>query len=1236
MKRKSYLFLTIAVLMSTVSYHLDFFSSPNEVPRVKQDILFIENLGQWDGPYHYKASFDAIDIYAESDRLTYALIDPSTWPKHDHGHDHQHEHAHDHDHQSEQAVKGHAMQVVFQGANEDVNIIGLEKESFYHNYFLGADSSAWKSHVPIYKALRYQNLYDGVDMELYKKDDQLKYDFVVKPGISADKIEIQYKGLDHIELKKGELILHTSIGRVIEKAPIAYQQIDGKRLDVPVEFSLKDNVVKFRFPAGYDEKYTLTIDPVLIFSTYSGSISDNFGTTAAFDKNGNGYLGSLAFGGQYPVTLGTFDLTYNSIENVEFPRPDVVLSKFTSNGSNLIYSTYLGGIDSDVPHSIIVTDNNELIVLGTTGSDNFPTTSNAFDRTFGGGGFLPITQGITYSEGSDIFVSKFSANGSQLIGSTFLGGEGNDGLNIASELVYFYADDFRGEVNINDNGEIFIASGTSSRDFPVTANAYNTSHNGGITDAVLVKLTPNLSQIIWATYFGGEGNDFAYSMKLDANNSMYFSGGTSSNDLPTTSGAVRGSFNGGDSDGFIGLLSQNGNTLQACTYLGTDFDDQSYFIELDPDGDIFAMGTSRGGTYPVTPGRYVNANSAQFIHKLKPLLDSTYFSTTLGNRSRDGIMSLNALMIDDCRRIYFSGWYGFVNNGVPVFGFPITSDAYQTSTDGSDFYFCVLEPDARDIEYATYFGGDENLGEHVDGGTSRFDRRGIIYQAICAGCDGVSDLPVTATAFSTLNRSINCNAALVKFDFQLDEINVRASVTPDLIGCAPFIVDFVNQSRGPIDIFEWDFGDGSVSEETAPSHIYDVGTYTVSLIGRSAYDCVDPDTATIVIEVFEPTDTENSVVTKCIEDPVTLISSDIIPGATYEWNTRATTTSISVSEPGIYWVKSVSSQGCFVDTFTVENLPIPSSLKEIEGCEPNDYILRPLELNDAFEYEWSDGSTNPSLTVESAGIFWVKTLNPFDCDRVDSFTVLEYPLLRTIYHDISLCLGKKVQLIPTDLAPDNRYEWSTGATSQTITVDEPGIYVSETFYPNPDACTRLDTFIIERDTFNAVTLDSIRICEGQTITISSQTQAPGGTYRWISGQTTPSIEVSQTGLYEVTADYENICPYTNQYQVNAYPVIDENDIYVPNAFSPNGDGINDVFRPFFSDLVIINSYRMQVFNRWGGKVFESIDPDRGWRGNNMRQQDGEAVFVWLLEINLVSCSGDPLDVKMKGDISIIR
>ncbi|MCF0209876.1 MAG: SBBP repeat-containing protein, partial [Bacteroidales bacterium] len=346
------------------------------------------------------------------------------------------------------------------------------------------------------------------------------------------------------------------------------------------------NVVSYSIP-DYDRSKTLYIDPGLVFSTYIGSHSDSWGMTSCYDNYGMMISGGIVHGAEYPYTEGSYDTLYNG-------DWDCVVTKYDTLGHNLVFSTFLGGNKGEMPHSMICNQNDEILVFGTTGSTNFPTSDNAFQTQMHNGENLIYEGSISYNLGSDIFVACLNSNGNDLVASTLIGGSANDGLNYRPDfsmrvlydgndsLYYNYGDIARGEIITDSANNVYVASCTFSTDFPITNGAFQQQNNGG-QEAVIFKFDHSLSSLLFSTYLGGNNNDASYSLDIDNQGKIYVCGGTTSANFPTTPLAYNTTFNGGSTDAFISIFSNDGTSLIASTFYGSNAYDQSYFIKVDKD-----------------------------------------------------------------------------------------------------------------------------------------------------------------------------------------------------------------------------------------------------------------------------------------------------------------------------------------------------------------------------------------------------------------------------------------------------------------------------------------------------------------------------------------------------------------------------------------------------------------------------------------------------------------------------
>lgn len=883
---------------------------PANIPSTSSIVKMVENKGQWLEKVRFEAGIPGGKIFFEQNRLTYLLADLH------HLHD---AYFHTEGDRDERPIdfSGHVFQLNFIGANPNAEIIPTDQYPEYNNYFLGKDPQKWASHVPVFGALTYKSIYPGIDLLFYGKDKALKYDFVLAPQADPNLINLNYEGLEGIRIaSNGDLVFPTNIGEFRELRPYAFQIVDGIEVEVPVNFVLNGQNVSFDFPEGFRSEIELVIDPIWIFGSYSGSTADNFGFTATYDTSGNLYGGGISFALGYPTSVGAFQTNYVGGSATPFGTGfDMTISKFNPTGTALVWSTYIGGSDNEQPQSLITTDNAELVIYGRTLSNNYPTTPGAFQTARAGG--------------SDIVVTKLNAAGTALLGSTYIGGTANDGLNMntnffQNSLYFNYGDDSRGEVMLDASNNIYVASCTQSNNFPVTAGCFQNTFGGGLQDACVLKLNANLTGLIWATYLGGSANDAAYSIKVDATGVPYVAGGTESANFPTTSGVVQPAY-GGAIDGFISRLSTTGNALTASTFIGTSAYDQCYFLELDAMQNVYVVGQSLG-PFPVTSNVYSDPGSSQFVARYDSDLTTKAYSTVFGSGRNTTDISPTAFLVDRCGFLYVSGWGGGTNNlvGNPgtTQGMPVTANAFQSNTvDNSDFYIIVLTPDARALEYATYYGSPTSA-EHVDGGTSRFDRNLIVYQAACAGCQNDDDFPTTVGAVSQSNNSTNCNMGVFKFAFDAQDIRASfASQTFD--SCAPFPVTFTNTSLGGLS-FEWNFGDGSPTVTTFnASHTYLVpGSYEVTLAIVDSNSCNVVDTVRHFVNVFaNPIAIAGGSDTICSGNDIQLTSGG---GAIYDWSPGLTlddsTIANPVASPNVntnYTVIVIDSNGCR-DTASVD------------------------------------------------------------------------------------------------------------------------------------------------------------------------------------------------------------------------------------------------------------------------------------------------------------------------------
>lgn len=748
-----------------------------------RNAVFTENKGQWVGPFSFRASAGPLAVFIGTDGVTYSLL----------GEDYA-EVVHDAMHDREAPVlSGHAWHVHFVGCTPTA-LLPTAASTKTANYILGNDPARWKSHVRSFAEVAHQDLWPGVDLRHYRTDEGFKYDVQLAIGADESVVRLRYEGVDDLRInERGDLVLRTSVGEVVERAPVAWYA-DAPGEFVQCTYLLNGAEVGFTLHDA-DRSRAIVIDPVLIGSTLSGTVgSQNYGHTATYDFLGNIYTGGRSFGQGYPTSLGAF-------QDLHAGGVDMAFSKFNGDATDLIWATYVGGASTDYPHSMWADDAGTLYVMGSTYSSDFPTTVSAYDGTYGGG------------TTADIAVLRIQDDGTALIGSTFIGGPEDDG---ASSIVENYGDKYRGEIIIDGNGNCLVVGASSSPSFPVTAGVVQGTH-GGAQDGVLFSMNSDMSQLNWSTFLGGAGDDMAYGLRLDGSGDIYVAGTWGAPDLPTTPGAFQTSFQGGSGDGYILHLGSGATAVMHATYFGTSELDQLMFIDLQGSGDVHVYGQTEGLMAIQPGGTYGDPGADICLAKLDPQLVNVAYSTVLGDSAWFGYSLVpDAFMVDICGHPCISGY-------APVEGLPLTSDSLA-GTGG--FYLAVFEVDMSSMLYGTYFSG-----HHVDAGTSHFDPNGIIYQAVCTP----GPYMTTPGAWSNVQPP-GWDVGVFKID--LEQAGAQAYViNPPVIVCNEQPTAF--NASGNAQVFEWDFGaGGGALFGQSVSYTYNqTGAYTVKLKGMDASSC---------------------------------------------------------------------------------------------------------------------------------------------------------------------------------------------------------------------------------------------------------------------------------------------------------------------------------------------------------------------------------------------------------------
>ncbi len=1120
-------------------------------------------------------------------------------------------------------IHSHAYRVSFEGASDNVEIIPDKLQSSHNNYFIGNDPSKWASDCKIYKAVTYKNVYPGIDIRYYSDAGSLKYDIVVNPGANPDNIALKYEGASRLNIKNNQLYVGTSVGDVKELYPYSYQfdKLNGKT-DVSCKFEIKNgNTVKFRLQ-HFAHDVPLVIDPVIVFSTFTGSTSDNWGFTATPGPDGSLFAGGIVISNGYPVTAGAVQTTHGSGGT----NWDMGITRFSSDGSSRMYSTYLGGSGHDFPLSLISDPQGNLVIMG---------------RTYSGDGF-PKSVLVGSGGGSDLIVTKLNATGTAIIGCLRIGGAGSDAVNIedqrgtnllgATRTLRFYGDDSRGEVILDGAGNIYVVSQSQSdglsaaNKFPTTAGVFQ-PNPAGAQDGVIVKINPTCTSVIASTYFGGTGDDGVFVMDISpATGNLYIAGTTASKDLPAvpSAGVKQPNYNAGATDGFIAELTNDLTTVIRTTYLGTAAYDAIYGLKFDKLGYPYVMGITEGTWTPVNATYQGPANSRQFIAKMQPDLSDFVYTTIFGTGSQYPNISPVAFLVDRCENVYVSGWGSNYGAGLDndfhmagVLGMPLTPDAIKSTTDNRDFYFIVIKKDASKLLYGSYFGQGGGLGEHVDGGTSRFDQQGVIYMAICANCEGnnVPGVPITAPYLTTPGvvsptngtngQGCNLGALKIAFNFAGVGAGVKAYINSvfDTSGCVPLTVEFKDTVRTATS-YEWNFGDGSPTVKTTNfdvSHTYNViGSYTVMLVGIDSTTCNMRDTAYTTVRVRN--------------DQAFL---------SFNYLKLAPCQSLS------YQFANTSTHSATAKNFS------PGS----------------------FTWDFGDGTRvtpGPDTVVHSyaaAGTYNVRLIltDTSYCNAPDSTTISlrVAPLVKAQFETPpNGCVPYNAAFNNTSLAGQS-FTWNFGDGSSSTAVNPTHLYTSPGTYTitlvavDTTTCNKIDstsmTITLRIKPTGGFTYSPTTLQQNFPYTFSNTSSDDATSFVWSFGDGDTLATTSRADIqhqYNKTGTF-NACLYaTNDagctdtvctaLQNIIVPRLD-----VPNAFTPLGSAPNNVIyiRGFG-----IGKMNWRIYNRFGNLVFSTTDRNQGWDGKYKGVVQPMEVYAYTLNVEFT----DGTVTTKKGDITLLR
>jgi len=658
----------------------------------KANIAFEENLGQFDPQVIFAGKGDGQTVYLTGDEATFVIPMPE---KRHLMEDRRAEPTREKSVSREE----YALKMKFMGASYRPQAFFEEELDGVLSYFKGNDPSKWVTGIARYGRVTEKELYRGIDITWYENNDgRMEFDLIVGPKGDPDQIDLEFKGADRISVdEKGNLLIETAAGTMRQDKPIVYQVVNGLKQPVEGRYNVSNYRVGFAL-GSYDRSKTLVIDPPvpLVYSTYMGGDGIDRISSIKLDSVNSVYVAGYTGSTDFPQTYGTNPA-----------GTDAFVTKLNPNGNGVAYSAFLSGSATDSAEGLAVDGNGNAYVTGWTGSNDFPVSWIAYDKTYNGL--------------NDAFVTKINSTGTSLLYSTYLGGSG---------------DEFGFPIALDSGNNAYVAGKTSSTNYPTSVTAFDHSL-GGAVDAFITKLSPTGNSMVYSSYLGGNSSDAAYGVAIDASGNAYLTGSSGAG-FPVTAGAYS-TVQDANGSCFVTKFNFNASGLIYSSVIGGSLRDGTSAIALDSSNNAYITGYTLSSNYPTTFGAYDislgRAASSAVVTKLNSsgssLIYSTYLGGTAGNAGGYGIK------VDSLQDIYVTG-------ETDSSTFPVKADAFDTTYNGGRDTFLTKmhgSPFAQ-LAQSTFLGGS---GVDVSGDIALT----AIEDAYVAGYTTSANFPITPGVLKT-------------------------------------------------------------------------------------------------------------------------------------------------------------------------------------------------------------------------------------------------------------------------------------------------------------------------------------------------------------------------------------------------------------------------------------------------------------------------------------------------------
>lgn len=1178
----------------------------------------------------------------------------------------------------------------FKNVSPGVDITAVGEQESRTNYLIGKDPSKYRTNVPDYKMITYTGLYNDIDLCYYSTGRNLKYDYVLRPFADMSQIQMYCEGVLGLSINsKGQLEIKNEWGTLVEELPESYQLINGTKRQVAIQYCLLDNYTfGFKAVGDYDPAKELIIDPVILdWSTFVGLTvtgDEGYIYDIAADQAGNVYGTGYVYGTSFPVTPGSFSGTSGGLS-------DVFVVKLNSSGTALVYATYLGGSQAEEGNAIDVNAAGEAFITGYTRSPNFPATAGSVSTSFGGvydafvtkldaagsslvystfiGGSatdqaraisingageafvtgyaasanFPVTAGAFSTTKSatsfDLFALRLNAGGSALLYSTFIGGSSGE-------------EPFDAEVN--SAGEFHITGSTLSADFPTTPGAFDLTKNG-IEDAFVTKLNSTGSALVYSTFIGGgnPGNNSGLGIDIGPGGEAYVVGITAAPSFPTTPGAYDVSYNGtsGMKDLFVLKLNLSGSALVYSTFLGGTseeggqgtfwgHDNDNLGIAVNSAGEAFVSAFTQSTDFPVTTCAYDNSFNgggsnpeggdltiSKFNASGSSLLYSTYVGG-IGDDYRNPRIVLRGVCEDE---VIVCGTTHSAN-------FPTTAGVFQPvklNGGGDQPVIFKMKPEV-DVNF-TYSKPPCSLTvTFTDSSTGN-----CVWQTgpwapstwnwnFGDGTTSSQQNPVhtyTTPGTYSVTLVISCPEDSITIPVIVSNSSLPVTGNTTLCNGGSTVLN-----AGLANSYVWNTGATTSSIGVSPT----VNT-TYSVIVNNG-SCLDTLYMSVIIGT-SPALSYSVTPVLCNGDNNGAASITPTGGNSpysYSWSNGQITSSISGLIAGTYSVVVADATGCTgTQTLSItQPLVLTTTVSSVPAACGGNSGVAGINVSGgigAYTYLWNPSVASvSSITGLAAGNYSVTVSDANGCSLDTVVIVVATGSLSATASNTTICVGEPALL---NASGGTSYAWSNGSTGASISVS-PSATSTYSVIVSSGFCS--DTVSSTVTVYSAPVISAYSnttISAGGSVTL---TASGGNNYSWSNGDAGPVIFVSPlvTTTYCVFSNNGNC---TDSACVTIYVEstdcgFSDDQLFVPDAFSPNGDTKNDVLGLYYPNPSCIKELVFVVFDRWGEKVFEAETITATWDGTYNGKPMNTAVFVYYMKLEFITGT----EVVKKGNVSLIR